>query len=1023
MLDLNKCYNDDCLDGLKKLEDNSVDLITTDPPYFLINDSGSGFMGKDWDSINIDKGSEILLKSKGFVNFVERFFLSMKVELNMEEVDIVQESVSISTEKNRKVKKSRSNANIVEKNMKESRHKLKESINSARTIVITKDVLLEFLKESLQNHTSELQNHMYLLKDLSENALFAIPISCIVENLANIVQESALKFPTENVCSERRIHLTLMDEVRIKGVIEGMIGSELECPFTYETNSHVNTVGNIVKEEKYNAIILKHTESHKTMKWIIWLLFVIYVIQKSSGDKKFYTKKDLGYALISLFNESWLKECLRVLKPGAFAFIMSAPRQDVLSRMIVNIEDAGFKTDFTSIYWTYFCVSEDTEILTKEGFKDIHTFSESDKVFSLDIENDVLKLTNVEGKFVYDFYGDMINIKTLNTDQLITPNHEVLLKSKTHSRYNYGNYEYKKASDLLNGRKYPYYKLPMARKFQGNLSIGEDFAELLGWIIAEGEFHREKNKPNTWDIRISQSSVNKEHVDRIRELLNNLKIKHSEYKYKRDYNYVNKYKKKEYILHTFYINGEWKHKIAQWIPNKKPRMELFLLKENELQKLFTALINGDGSRRNDIQKAVTFYQKDKSILDFVQIIGTLLGRKTSRNEKKSALNIAGGNDTEIQNINKINEVFYKGKVWCIKTKYGNFVARRNGKVFITGNSGFPKSMDIEKAVEKKLGEDSVEAKALDGAYGGFQPKPAVEIVIVAMKPLAEKSYTEQALANGHGLTWLNDARIPYKSDNDIEDSKGNFKPLSNYNGMNTNYELGIKKIDTHQNPQGRFPANLLCMDDVLNDGLMRKGGGAVVSPPSGRFSGLTYNGGVATEGDERPFDGYDDEGSASRYFDLDAWWDERIKSMDPAVLETFPFLLVPKASQGEKNAGLDDVEAQYMDGSRKVGSPGGTNPRNRGAQTPRKNPHPTIKPVKLFTYLITLGSRPGDIVLDPFGGSGTTGVAAEISERKYLLFEMEQDYHELACKRIEYQQKVTKRENPNMLSKIFKMKC
>jgi len=47
------------------------------------------------------------------------------------------------------------------------------------------------------------------------------------------------------------------------------------------------------------------------------------------------------------------RECLRILKPGGWCFVMSAPRQDVLSRMIVNLSDAGFKTDFTSIYWAY----------------------------------------------------------------------------------------------------------------------------------------------------------------------------------------------------------------------------------------------------------------------------------------------------------------------------------------------------------------------------------------------------------------------------------------------------------------------------------------------------------------------------------------------------------------------------------------------------------------------------------------------------------------------------------------------
>jgi hypothetical protein len=47
------------------------------------------------------------------------------------------------------------------------------------------------------------------------------------------------------------------------------------------------------------------------------------------------------------------QECLRVLKPGAFAFVMSAPRQDVLSQMIARIGEAGFDTEFTSLYWTY----------------------------------------------------------------------------------------------------------------------------------------------------------------------------------------------------------------------------------------------------------------------------------------------------------------------------------------------------------------------------------------------------------------------------------------------------------------------------------------------------------------------------------------------------------------------------------------------------------------------------------------------------------------------------------------------
>ena len=60
--------------------------------------------------------------------------------------------------------------------------------------------------------------------------------------------------------------------------------------------------------------------------------------------------KDWDKAVVGV--DTW-KECLRVLKAGAFAFIMSSPRQDVLCKMILNLIEAGFETNFTSLYWCY----------------------------------------------------------------------------------------------------------------------------------------------------------------------------------------------------------------------------------------------------------------------------------------------------------------------------------------------------------------------------------------------------------------------------------------------------------------------------------------------------------------------------------------------------------------------------------------------------------------------------------------------------------------------------------------------
>lgn len=63
--------------------------------------------------------------------------------------------------------------------------------------------------------------------------------------------------------------------------------------------------------------------------------------------------------------------------------------------------------------------------------------------------------------------------------------------------------------------------------------------------------------------------------------------------------------------------------------------------------------------------------------------------------------------------------------------------------------------------------------------------------------------------------------------------------------------------------------------------------------------------------------------------------------------------------------------------------------------------HTTQKPVELFRDLICIHSNPGDLVLDPFIGSGTTAVAAIEAGRNYLGFELDDNHYTSACQRIE----------------------
>jgi site-specific DNA-methyltransferase (adenine-specific) len=316
-------------------------------------------------------------------------------------------------------------------------------------------------------------------------------------------------------------------------------------------------------------------------------------------------------------------------------------------------------------------------------------------------------------------------------------------------------------------------------------------------------------------------------------------------------------------------------------------------------------------------------------------------------------------------------------------------------IYWTYASGFPKAMNIGKMIDKRKGVErevigknpnhresealyelgfqggkgdgnivggavSDEAKKLEGSYGGFQPKPAVEVVIVAMKPLDKKGYLEQAQDNGKGVTWFDDCRIPFA---DESEQWGNV-PADDIRGGNLindetkNHPTLIK----NSSPMGRFPANMLVSDEALND--------------------------------------------YSNFFSLDSWFEENLKSLPEPVQQTFPFMIVPKASKSEKNEGLDDFEEQFKAGAdfrpnHKEKALKGEDGNPYGRWNKIKNIHPTVKPLTLMNYLVVLGSRKGDVVLEPFAGSGTTALACVSQERDYIAIEREEEYYEIAKARLD----------------------
>ena len=109
------------------------------------------------------------------------------------------------------------------------------------------------------------------------------------------------------------------------------------------------------------------------------------------------------------------------------------------------------------------------------------------------------------------------------------------------------------------------------------------------------------------------------------------------------------------------------------------------------------------------------------------------------------------------------------------------------------------------------------------------------------------------------------------------------------------------------------------------------------------------------------------------------------------------YFYCPKTSTEERNTGLIGREAgQYScDGRNKQIE----NPYQRN-QSVAQNTHPTVKPVELMRYLCRLVTPKGGTVLDPFMGSGSTGLAAKTECMDFIGIEREQEYFDIATDRI-----------------------
>lgn len=262
--------------------------------------------------------------------------------------------------------------------------------------------------------------------------------------------------------------------------------------------------------------------------------------------------------------------------------------------------------------------------------------------------------------------------------------------------------------------------------------------------------------------------------------------------------------------------------------------------------------------------------------------------------------------------------------------------------------GFPKSLDVSKAIDAATAPATNDAKRWQG--WGTALKPAAEHWILARKPFTG-TVAGNVLCYGTGALNIDGCRVPFQSDGDAASAKPQGRATSKIAGELAATPDVARAVTRHefvakQHDAGRWPANVTLDEEAAatldaQSGVLKSGRlSPVVRANRGGYSGPFPE--ISTYSCEAS------SGGASRFF------------------------YVAKAPKKDKTAG-GEVE----------------------------NKHPTVKNTELMRWLCRLITPPGGVVLDPFMGSGSTGIAAWREGFGFVGIEAELASYDTAFRRFE----------------------
>lgn len=365
-----------------------------------------------------------------------------------------------------------------------------------------------------------------------------------------------------------------------------------------------------------------------------------------------------------------------------------------------------------------FCLAEDTEVLTEDGFKLHQDIDKGDKIACFNPDTETLEYSHYLNKFVYDYDSDidgkMYHFNTQKVDQLVTGEHKMWAQEYgTNNQLK--SWKFIKAKDMTCSR----YRLRSQAQWEGEdlpeqVEIGE-FAvdsrailEFIGYAVSEGTCYVKEGK--MYEVSISQN-LHSDCFKQIRATMNTIALAQGSSVY--EYDNVSTELSNDHNIRIAVFNkrfAKWyKENLGGNCFNKRVPKWVKALRSQHLEVVLEAMVKGDGTERWSTKSntyQMSYASVSKQLADDCYEIAYKCGYvpvmssydyETKNGEARTIYYVRWSKhtrhglfplitkDKRYPQYGKLRKA-YKGKVFCFEVPHNLFVVRRNGKISITGNS-------------------------------------------------------------------------------------------------------------------------------------------------------------------------------------------------------------------------------------------------------------------------------------------------------------------------------------------------